>query len=386
MELYLNGLLLGVSPATASFHSVSGKQNFIGAWHAAGGERVDTFDGRIAEFRVWRTRRNAEEIRGTMFQRLNGSEAGLVGLWNFANVEAGLVKDATPAGHHGRLIGNARVVTAELPAAPEAEGMEYVLELDGANSFVELPAASFTNLAGATIEGWVKWESFGNCARFFDFWLGDRWLDVQNRFTRPDLWVEQTIGDSVAHTDVPGVLASGRWIHIAVTSTHTRLELFLDGLLVATNLTTGTFDTSSVEKRNFLGRSNWTTSDNPEFHGQMDEVRVWNHVRTPAQIEASMFQRLTGTEPGLVGLWNFNDPANPGRDASTNGHHGTFEGNARAVQILSSDVQPVESADGSLGPTRRCVRRPSDQCHHPRCCGRIRKSPAARPRTTAVTR
>src|SRR6476660_1669308 len=43
-----------------------------------------------------------------------------------------------------------------------------VLQLDGTNSFVELPAGAFTNLDEVTVEGWVKWEGFENMSRFFD--------------------------------------------------------------------------------------------------------------------------------------------------------------------------------------------------------------------------
>ena len=42
----------------------------------------------------------------------------------------------------------------------------------------------------------------------------------------------------------------------------------------------------------------------------MDEVRVWDHERTAGQIRENMFQKLTGAEIGLVGLWNFDEAEN----------------------------------------------------------------------------
>ena len=36
------------------------------------------------------------------------------------------------------------------------------------------------------------------------------------------------------------------------------------------------------------------------FPGQIDELRAWNIVRTQAEIQASMYTHLTGTEPGLM--------------------------------------------------------------------------------------
>ena len=62
------------------------------------------------------------------------------------------------------------------------------------------------------------------------------------------------------------------------------------------------------------------------YRGQIDEVRVWNRVRTPQEIDANRHRRLSGEEPGLVGLWNFDDPAQPGKDRTAGGHHGVPKG------------------------------------------------------------
>src|ERR1051326_9212501 len=92
MELYLNGVLLGTNSFAGSFNSISGKPNLLGAWHLFDDAGLGTFAGRIGEFRVWKIRRTAEQIREGMFQRLTGKEPGLAGLWNFADVENGIVK------------------------------------------------------------------------------------------------------------------------------------------------------------------------------------------------------------------------------------------------------------------------------------------------------
>jgi hypothetical protein len=96
MEMYWNGVLLAANSFGGSFQRTNGKQNFIGAWHRGGGEGLSTFDGRIAEVRVWKVRRTAGQIREGMFQRLTGTEPGLAGLWNFADVTNGVVKDLSP--------------------------------------------------------------------------------------------------------------------------------------------------------------------------------------------------------------------------------------------------------------------------------------------------
>ena len=63
------------------------------------------------------------------------------------------------------------------------------------------------------------------------------------------------------------------------------------------------------------------------WKGQIDEVQVWNVLRTPAQIQAAMLQPLTGTESGLVGYWPLRGNA---RDHSGHGNHGLAHGNGAA--------------------------------------------------------
>jgi signal transduction histidine kinase/ligand-binding sensor domain-containing protein len=63
----------------------------------------------------------------------------------------------------------------------------------------------------------------------------------------------------------------------------------------------------------------------------MTEIHLWDGEGTEAQIRENMFKSLTGGEPGLVALWNFNDPGQPGKDSSANAHHGTLVGQARVV-------------------------------------------------------
>ncbi|MSU36744.1 MAG: hypothetical protein EXS36_16930 [Pedosphaera sp.] len=51
------------------------------------------------------------------------------------------------------------VQVATLHAQPAATN--HVLELDGKDSYVELPPNVFNGLTEATVEAWVKWKSIG---------------------------------------------------------------------------------------------------------------------------------------------------------------------------------------------------------------------------------
>ena len=43
----------------------------------------------------------------------------------------------------------------------------------------------------------------------------------------------------------------------------------------------------------------------------MDEIRIWKRERTVDEIRANMYRNLTGNEPDLAALWNFDQPRKP---------------------------------------------------------------------------
>ncbi len=217
-----------------------------------------------------------------------------------------------------------------------------VLELDGNDSYVELPPNIFTNLTEATVEGWVKWESLSDYgphedSHFFEFGKMPS-LGLVTVKAPTGLSFSFSASDSEKNAEVNGVPRINQWHHIAAVSGPGGMKLFLDGVLVGTNAFTGSFAATKNNSKNFLGACTYREGNNIHgvFHGQMDEVRVWKGARTAEQIKANMFTTLTGKEPALASLWNFNDGT--ASDATTNGYHGTLKGHARVVQALRPDT------------------------------------------------
>lgn len=227
-------------------------------------------------------------------------------------------------------------------ASARAENM--ALKLDGNGSYVEIPDDAFTNLKVATIEGWVRWDEFGKCSRFFDFSVAGQTFNVQNRYRSGELYLERNRVDVSDSVQAPDVLSTGDWVHVAAVVGPDALQLFLNGVLIATNETESVFSTAGVSKHNYLGRSNWRTATafppeemDEDFKGEMDEIRVWNYRRTASQIREGMFKRMNGDEGGLVHLWNFD--SGTARDATARAADGKLIGNA---VIVPSDLHLTE--------------------------------------------
>jgi len=102
----------------------------------------------------------------------------------------------------------------------------------------------------------------------------------------------------------PVPLVTDRWYSVAGTYDGSALRLYLDGALL------GTQPVGAIPVGNpsplYL-----SYDDVPLFPyyltGQMDEVRVWDYARTAGEIQSTMGVPLTGSEPGLVGYWDFEE-------------------------------------------------------------------------------
>jgi signal transduction histidine kinase/CheY-like chemotaxis protein/ligand-binding sensor domain-containing protein len=214
--------------------------------------------------------------------------------------------------------------------APPGSGIPIkVLDLDGKDSYVELPPGIFTNLTQGTVEAWVKWRSSTSFQRFFSF--GEDLNDMGVGYLSGAHSVMECFVSSGGRVDgqilVTGAGALREWCHVAAVSGPDGMKLYLDGVLIGTSPSTNSFAAISG-KHNFLGRE---TSNRPvTFDGQIAEVRVWKLARTAEQIRQNMFRSLTGQESALAGLWNFADGT--GKDSSTAGHDGNLMGQAKVVE------------------------------------------------------
>lgn len=227
-----------------------------------------------------------------------------------------------------------------LPAtAQTATVTNRALKLDGQGSYLELPPNIFQNLTQATVEVWAKWKELAWYSRVFEFGAGYQSVSLFNHMTNSDL--RFNIYPRFAKNDpsamftatARGLLRTNEWIHLAAVSGPGGMELYANGRLVAKHTNTTTFANIKVAQTNYLGRGLARGPLDKDFKGEIDEVRVWDHRRTLAQIREGMFKRMYGKEEGLTHLWNFDDGT--ARDSGPEFQHGKLMGKAR---VGSSDL------------------------------------------------
>jgi hypothetical protein len=162
------------------------------------------------------------------------------------------------------------------------------LLLDGKSGHLALPAGVVSDLGDFTIALWVYWNASTVNARVFDFGSSDiGYLALIPRdshgvlrfaVTGTTYFGEQSISASSA-------LATGRWVHLAVTLSGTHGTLYVDGTVAGSNdaIALAPFQLGSTTQ-NWLGRSQY--SADPFFGGRMQELRLYSGALTAAQVAA----------------------------------------------------------------------------------------------------
>ena len=209
------------------------------------------------------------------------------------------------------------------------------LHFDGVDDVVSTSSnISALNITGnITIEAWIKISrntdqyariiGRGDAThRTYGLWIGNP--ANQNRI----LW--QIYGDGTPLNLMSATtLSLNTWYHIAVIrSTGGDAKMYINGVL--DNSSTG--NTVTPHSTTFPTKIGYGDA-NVYFPGTIDEVRIWNVVRSATEISNNKSNQIS-TAPGLVASYQFNQGNAAGSnsgvttltDASGNNFHGTLSG------------------------------------------------------------
>lgn len=167
------------------------------------------------------------------------------------------------------------------------------IDLDGSNDYVMLPE----HLADAddfTFAAWVRWDGGNQWQRLFDFGANNlRYMFLTPRSGGNTLRFAIKNGGSEQIVET-SQLASGAWVHVAVTISGTTGRLYTNGVLRNTN-TSMTINPSDLgAMTNYLGRSHFV--QDPLYNGRIDDVHIANYALTGMQI-AGLYNGTVGHFP-----------------------------------------------------------------------------------------
>ncbi len=208
------------------------------------------------------------------------------------------------------------------------------LHFNGSSGFnddhVSVPHSSAFNLTALTFETWVYWNGNGAISNLFmktgNTGISDYGYGVGIRSDGYLEWWQQYNGFAGPNSS-SNPIAANTWTHIAVTVVDGgSVNFYVNGILSGTEsgalIVNGTKDL-------IIGKQG--PHDN-YFNGIMDEFRLWNKVRTQAEIIADMNCEIPSSASGLLVNYHFNQGVASGNntsvtsltDASGNNHNGTL--------------------------------------------------------------
>jgi Concanavalin A-like lectin/glucanases superfamily len=146
-----------------------------------------------------------------------------------------------------------------------------------------------------------------------------------------------------------GIVPQNTWTHVAITLNAGTLTFYINGVASGTASVTFSQDNQPMN----IGRQQPTACVCNYFNGTMDELRLWNVVRPPAQILTNMNSTIPTNSAGLVAYYKFDESTGTTTaDATSNGNNGTLV-NIPTWQVPSTSPvnRVVWSPGGATTPT-----------------------------------
>ncbi len=235
---------------------------------------------------------------------------------------------------------------------------QSALRFNGAESYAKVepaPALNFTD--AVTVEAWIyPTESAGTNARqIFDkngvFGLAHNpvfgAVPANCLFVR--YFTKGTASAGLANTPANSIVKN-QWQHVAVSysAAQAALKIYINGKEQPLRFF-GSPPADSLRENAAAPLIIGNTRDfGYGFAGLIDEIRVWNAVRTPAELSDTMLvcRPLSGLEPHLAGYWPLNEGSkNLIADATVFHHSGETSGTLWAAGKVTYCGLTVEDSD-----------------------------------------
>ncbi|MEP0366459.1 MAG: LamG-like jellyroll fold domain-containing protein [Cyclobacteriaceae bacterium] len=214
-------------------------------------------------------------------------------------------------------------------ATPGTTNDNNALSFDGAG-YVEVPHAAQLDFSGNfTVEAWIKPDGSasaqGIVSKFNDQMV--LWLDGST--------LRYNLGGGAQANC--GSIAANVWTHVALTYGGTDARVYINGELVHSNPES---QPATSVRNIFIGSWDQSEFASRNFHGLIDEVRIWNVERSQGDIVTNAYNSIT-SDPNLVASYTFSSSLGDAIDVAGS-NDGTLNGSVSYVlsDAWAADVFP----------------------------------------------
>ncbi len=241
----------------------------------------------------------------------------------------------------------------------------FALNFDGTNDYVSLDMSYSSSgaISKLTVEAWVNTSE--NISGTWDNWAiidFDRSEYYNLYITGKGQVGFSTTGSNKSTNDFysgsSNVVNDGQWHHITAVFDGNDKIIYINGVEVARekNPHGGRSIGSGKTRFGIIGDGSEAVSynggrNNIYYKGSVDELRIWNVVRTPAEIQANMNFILSGLEAGLVAYYDMEEGTGTTlSDRTGNGNNGTLH-NMNPSTDWVAGADGLSSAADETAPT-----------------------------------
>ncbi|MFC1600634.1 LamG domain-containing protein [Patescibacteria group bacterium] len=296
---------------------------------------------------------------------------GPVAEWNFDENNGQYTYDTSENNNTGTLIRNAAFRPGKFGSAVHLDGVAGA----GDDTHIQFPNDAFNSLAQGSISMWFKPDDSGDSTQIlfsmFDDESDDDWWELYYDRTNDRIYVWSDF-DSCSGLFVGYISMSGtqtNWHHLVYTNDSSGNKFYLDGIQRTATYTSGSastdcfFDDHTAANTEYyaLGCYNTTATqcgDGEMYEGLIDEFRIYDYARTPAQVAWSYNRGApigwwkfdegsgdTANNSGSVGSTNNGDLAGSGTTCPTAGACPTWTSNGKLSNALEFDGQAASGDD-----------------------------------------
>ena len=284
-------------------------------------------NGKLDEVKIYNKALTAEEVKqdynagsavqfGSTTQNIGGTNTSLeycipgdtsycappISEWNFEENTGVIAKDTSGNNNNGTFGAGNSAPTWNLGANNKGTGINF----DGINDYISIP--TFTYTTNATISVWIK-GSYLNGNQIIIGSPNSIALGLYNTGSNKGIIGSASISKSVGIADN---FINDSWNHLTVVFNNSGdATYYCNGQLLANNGTNNWSWGSGA----YIGRRD---SGN-YFKGQIDQLKIYNYARTPAQIAYDY------NKGAPIGHWKLDEcQGNIAHDSSGNNNHGTI--------------------------------------------------------------
>lgn len=220
---------------------------------------------------------------------------------------------------------------------------DYALQFNGTDGYVSMPHNNAYDVSSVTIEMWIYWEE--SAGTDVDFLIGKatEQLEIHTGGGSGNFGLRFIPTTGVYLDTETNVITQNQWYHLAFAYDPSQglTKCYINGVeKTLYNHGVNPVTTPIVQTGQSLHLGvRWGLFY--YFKGKIDEVRIWNYIRTQQQIQDNRLTTLSGNESGLIAYYQMSNGSETTlNDNSTTGNNGTLYGGV--TWVTSDSPLPVE--------------------------------------------